>query len=109
MNAGIADAVIRYIAVTGDEEFARTVGLEILVETARLFRSLGHYDLEGDFRIDGVTGPDEYSALADDNIYTNLMAQRNLRAAAKAVADHSDEADAARGRRRRGPGVVRGR
>jgi alpha,alpha-trehalose phosphorylase len=93
VNAGIADAVIRYNDVAGDDEFARTVGLEILVETARLFRSLGHYDIDGDFRIDGVTGPDEYSALADDNIYTNLMAQRNLRAAAKAVADYPDEAD----------------
>ena len=38
-----------------------------------------------DFRIDGVTGPDEYSALADNNVYTNLMAQHNLRAAAEAV------------------------
>ena len=32
----------------------------------------------GRFRIDGVTGPDEYSAIADNNVYTNLMAQRNL-------------------------------
>ncbi len=60
---------------TGDEAFEREVGLEILVETARLWRSLGHYDLQGRFRIDGVTGPDEYSAIADNNVYTNLMAQ----------------------------------
>ena len=39
----------------------------------------------GSFRIDGVTGPDEYSAIADNNVYTNLMAQRNLRAAADAA------------------------
>ena len=43
---------------------------------------------DGRFRIDGVTGPDEYSAIADNNVYTNLMAQRNLRAAADAVARH---------------------
>ena len=43
---------------------------------------MGHYDVHGGFRIDGVTGPDEYSAIADNNIYTNLMAQRNLRFAA---------------------------
>ena len=56
----------------------REVGLELLVETARLWRSLGHHDADGGFRIDGVTGPDEYSAIADNNVYTNLMAQRNL-------------------------------
>ena len=50
--------------------------------TARLWASLGHHDGDGTFRIDGVTGPDEYSAIADNNIYTNLMAARNLRAAA---------------------------
>ncbi len=37
---------------------------------------------ESKFRIDGVTGPDEYSAVADNNVYTNLMAQQNLRGAA---------------------------
>ena len=58
----------------------------LLVETARLWISLGHFDANGQFRIDGVTGPDEYSALADNNIYTNLMAQQNLEAAAAASA-----------------------
>jgi alpha,alpha-trehalose phosphorylase len=60
----------------------------LLIETARLWRSLGHHDPQGRFRIDGVTGPDEYSAIADNNVYTNLMAQRNLIAAADAVARH---------------------
>jgi alpha,alpha-trehalose phosphorylase len=88
IGADIADAVVRYQAATGDEEFEREVGLELLIETARLWRSLGHHDREGRFRIDGVTGPDEYSAIEDNNIYTNLLAQRNLRAAADAVAHH---------------------
>jgi alpha,alpha-trehalose phosphorylase len=64
------------------------VGLELLVETARLWRSLGHHDPQGQFRIDGVTGPDEYGAIADNNVYTNLLAQRGLREAADAVARH---------------------
>ena len=82
INADIADAVVRYEAASDhDEEFARGVGLELLVETARLWRSLGHHDAAGHFRIDGVTGPDEYSAIADNNVYTNLMAERNLREA----------------------------
>jgi alpha,alpha-trehalose phosphorylase len=82
----IADAVVRYQNATGDEEFERETGLELLVETARLCRSLGHHDPDGRFRIDGVTGPDEYSAIADNNAYTNLLAQRNLNEAAEAVA-----------------------
>ena len=88
IGAGIADAVVRYRAATDDDDFESEAGLELLVETARLWRSLGHHDARGRFRIDGVTGPDEYSALADNNVYTNLMAQQNLRAAADAVARH---------------------
>ena len=92
INADIADAVIRYLDVTGDEAFGRMEGLELLVETARLWRSLGHHDDQGRFHIDGVTGPDEYSAIADDNVYTNLMARENLAAAASAVERYPDRA-----------------
>ena len=83
MNADIADAVVRYLDATCDEEFERTTAFELLVATARLWRSLGHHDPEGSFRIDGVTGPDEYSAVADNNVFTNLMAARNLLEAAR--------------------------
>jgi alpha,alpha-trehalose phosphorylase len=83
VNADIADAVIRYLDATGDEDCAATFGADLLVETARLWLSLGHHDVHGGFRIDGVTGPDEYSALVDNNVYTNLMAERNLRGAAR--------------------------
>ncbi len=92
IGADIAEAVIRYVHATGDDEFERIIGLELLTGTARLFRSLGHHDAAGSFRIDGVTGPDEYSAIADNNVYTNLMAQRNLRAAADAAKRHPDRA-----------------
>jgi alpha,alpha-trehalose phosphorylase len=94
IGGAVADAVSRYHAATGDEGFERDVGLELLIETARLWRSLGHHDPQGRFRIDGVTGPDEYSAVADNNVYTNLLAQRNLRAAADAVARHPRHAAA---------------
>jgi alpha,alpha-trehalose phosphorylase len=90
INADVADTLVRYLTVVDDEAFVRSCGLEILVETARLWRSLGHHDKDGRFRIDGVTGPDEYSAVADNNVYTNLMAQRNLRAAADLVIRHRD-------------------
>ena len=94
VNADIADAVLRYLHATDDDEFARGAGLELLVATARLWRSLGHHDARGAFHIDGVTGPDEYSAVADDNVYTNLMAARNLAGAAESSARHRDEAAA---------------
>jgi len=92
INADVAAAVIEYVNATGDVAFERETGVEILVETARLWRSLGHYDLDGNFRIDGVTGPDEYSAIADNNLYTNLMARRNLLGAAAACQRHREEA-----------------
>jgi alpha,alpha-trehalose phosphorylase len=85
INADIADAVIRYHDAVRDDEFDDVEGLELLVETARLWASLGHVGRDGVFHVDGVTGPDEYSAVADDNVYTLLMAQRNLRAAAVAA------------------------
>jgi alpha,alpha-trehalose phosphorylase len=92
VNADIAYAVDQYQMATRDEDFEKEVGMELLVETARLWRGLGHHDGKGRFRIDGVTGPDEYSAIADNNVYTNLMAARNLRAAAEMVARHPDRA-----------------
>jgi alpha,alpha-trehalose phosphorylase len=92
INADIADAVVRYWNATLDEDFDRDFGAELLVETARLWASLGHFDVEHGFRIDGVTGPDEYTAVVDNNVFTNLMAQRNLREAAEAVRRQPDVA-----------------
>jgi alpha,alpha-trehalose phosphorylase len=95
INADVAYAVANYIQATGDTVFEEEVGLELLVETARLWRSLGFLNVALDqFRIDGVTGPDEYSAIADNNVYTNLMAQHNLRWAAEAVQRHPEKARA---------------
>ncbi len=92
INADIANAVARYLDATQDEEFEREVALPLLVETARLWRSLGQHDASGKFRIDGVTGPDEYSAVKDNNLYTNLMAQSNLIFAADLAEKLPDQA-----------------
>ncbi|MFI7063106.1 glycoside hydrolase family 65 protein [Kribbella sp. NPDC050124] len=92
INADIAEAVMRYHHATADEEFLEEVGLELLVETARLWMSLGHHDRHGRWHLPGVTGPDEYSAVADDNVFTNLMACRNLRAAAEIAVRHPAKA-----------------
>jgi len=81
IDADIAYAVNRYVRATSDMDYLRTEGIDILVETARLWACLGFFDSAGKFHIHGVTGPDEYSALADDNTYTNVMAAANFDAA----------------------------
>src|SRR5579875_3123230 len=95
INGDIAYAVTQYVEATGDVEFEKEVGLELLVETARLWRSLGYLNIAtNQFRIDGVTGPDEYSAIHDNNVYTNLMAQHNMYAAANAAERYPEKAKA---------------
>ena len=85
INAAIAYAVRRYVQATGDDDFLFAYGAEMLVETARLWFDLGFFSPRrgGRFCIHGVTGPDEYSAVVDNNTYTNLMAREHLRYAAE--------------------------
>jgi alpha,alpha-trehalose phosphorylase len=84
INASIAYAIRQYVTITGDEDLLWDIGVEILVETARLWASLG-FHRQDSFHIYGVTGPDEYTAMVDDNAYTNLMAQMNLAYAAESA------------------------
>ena len=94
VNADIAMAFERYRVVTGDESLEADCGAEVLVETARLWLSLGHHDRHGVWHLDGATGPDEYTAVTRDNVFTNLMAAHNLRVAAAACERHPDIARA---------------
>ncbi|MBA3741852.1 glycosyl hydrolase family 65 protein [Sporichthya sp.] len=94
INSAIAMAADRQAWASGDEQFDREVAVPLLVETARLWVSLGHHDAKDGFRIDGVTGPDEYSAVADNNVYTNLTARQNLRAAVRACGHWPEQAAA---------------
>ncbi len=89
INADIAYAIRKYVDVTGDREFLRRYGAEILVETARLWEDLGYFNerLEGRFRISGVTGPDEYTTVVNNNYFTNIMARENLSYAARTMRD----------------------
>ncbi|OCB12579.1 glycosyl hydrolase [Mycolicibacterium porcinum] len=90
INADIAAAFERYRVVTGDDSLERECGLAVLVDTARLWMSLGHHDRHGIWHLDGVTGPDEYTAVVRDNVFTNLMAAHNLRVAVDACTRHPD-------------------
>ncbi len=92
VSGDVAEAVRRHLVATGDVGFERGPGIELLVNTARMWRSIGHHNARGEFRIDGVTGPDEYSALADNNVYTNVIAARNLQTAAEVSERHPDRA-----------------
>ncbi|HSS25463.1 MAG TPA: glycoside hydrolase family 65 protein [Mycobacterium sp.] len=92
INADIAMAFERYRVVTGDDSLEADCGIKVLIETARLWMSLGHHDRHGVWHLDGVTGPDEYTAIVRDNVFTNLMAAHNLVVAADACNRHPDAA-----------------
>lgn len=79
INADIAFAVKRYVEATEDMDFLLDYGAEIVLETARLWADTGHFSpaKNGLFCIHSVTGPDEYTALVDNNCYTNIMAREN--------------------------------
>jgi trehalose/maltose hydrolase-like predicted phosphorylase len=83
LNADIARAFWLYQNITG-QELDSVGGLAVLVETARLWMSIGHEDAAGGWHLFGMTGPDEYTGVVDDNVFTNMMARRNLRRAAEA-------------------------
>ncbi|WKA55691.1 glycoside hydrolase family 65 protein [Planococcus shixiaomingii] len=82
ISADIAYSYIQYYLTTKDEEFVKDYMAEVLFETARLWADAGHMQ-NGQFRIDSVTGPDEYTCVVNNNYYTNVMAKHNLLWAAK--------------------------
>jgi alpha,alpha-trehalose phosphorylase len=87
INADIVYALRKYVLATGDEDFLYEYGVEVLVETARMWRDLGFYceNNAGKFSIAGVTGPDEYNTVVNNNVFTNLMARENLWYAAETI------------------------
>lgn len=82
INADIAYSIKSYYEATGDLDYMAQAGLEIVMETARIWIGIGSNDREGRFCINEVTGPDEYTALVNNNYYTNAMARMHLRFAA---------------------------
>ncbi|QGZ40616.1 alpha,alpha-trehalose phosphorylase [Pseudoduganella flava] len=82
INADVAYSIRQYLEATGDDDWMRAHGAEIVMETARIWTAIGSYDRHGRFVINEVTGPDEYTALVNNNYYTNAMAQAHLEFAA---------------------------
>ena len=89
IDADISFALCKYVAASGDDDFMWREGIDILVETARMWADLGFWREDGDgsrsFHIHGVTGPDEYTTVVNDNLFTNVMARFNLEMAAWVV------------------------
>ncbi|MFD1858458.1 glycoside hydrolase family 65 protein [Aeromicrobium camelliae] len=87
IDADVAYALTQYLGATGDTDFLNRAGIDVLVETARMWVDLGFWrdEEEGTFHIHSVTGPDEYTTVVNDNLFTNVMARFNLQAAARAV------------------------
>ena len=87
IDADVAYALMKYVRATGDEGFLVREGIDILVETARMWADLGFWRSNGEpsFHIHGVTGPDEYTTVVNNNLFTNVMARFNLEQAALAV------------------------
>ena len=83
IDADIAYAVVKYYQITDDRKFIEEQGLELLIETARLWLDVGCYNRDGKFVINHVTGPDEYTCLVNNNYYTNCAAKFNLTWAVK--------------------------
>ncbi|GLJ94561.1 kojibiose phosphorylase [Microbacterium dextranolyticum] len=99
INADVSFALGKYVRATGDDEFLYREGVDIAVETARLWATLGFWRFTEDgepevFHIHGVTGPDEYTTVVNDNLFTNVMARYNLRFAARIVREMAEEAPA---------------
>jgi alpha,alpha-trehalose phosphorylase len=82
INGDIAYSIIAYYLTTKDLDFIAKEGAEIIFETARLWLDVGNY-YQGTFRINEVTGPDEYTCMVNNNYFTNAAAQYNLKWAVK--------------------------
>ncbi|GEO57105.1 glycoside hydrolase family 65 protein [Companilactobacillus bobalius] len=95
IDADIAYSIYRYFDVTGDERLIKDYGLEIVLETARFWVNFGSFseiNNQQKFCFFDVTGPDEYSAIVNNNYYTNRMAKFNLAFAVKLITDFPEEA-----------------
>lgn len=89
INSDIALAVRAYMYASHDWAFLSDHGFEILLETARVWLEIGYHApaLGGAFVIDKVTGPDEYTALVDNNLYTNVSAKMHMLYVLEALAE----------------------
>lgn len=82
INGDIAYSIIAYYLATKDSDLLLKKGLEIIFETARLWIDTGNF-YQGQFHINTITGPDEYTCIVNNNYYTNVLTQYHLHWAVK--------------------------
>jgi len=74
-NGAIAYAIYNYVNYTGDKEYLKNEGLQVLTEIARFWADRVHFSKRtGKYMIHGVTGPNEYENNINNNWYTNTIA-----------------------------------
>jgi trehalose/maltose hydrolase-like predicted phosphorylase len=79
ITADIAYAVNQYFMASGDIEFIADYGLEILIKTARYWKSRFTYNKDEDkYNMLFVKGPNEYGGVTSNNLFTTKMAVYNL-------------------------------
>jgi hypothetical glycosyl hydrolase len=79
ITADVAYGVWQYYMVTGDKQFMKEYGYELLMDTAKFWASRLEYSGEDQlYHINDVVGPDEYKEHVDDNAFTNYMAYWNI-------------------------------
>jgi kojibiose phosphorylase len=87
ISADVAYAMHQYWRVTGDDDFMRDYGTEIVLDTARFWGSRVEWNgARGRYEINDVIGPDEYHEHVDNNVFTNRMARWNLETALETLA-----------------------
>ena len=85
ISADVAYAIWQYWRATRDEAFFSNAGAEMMLEIARFWASRAERGEDGRYHILKVIGPDEFHEHADDNAFTNLMAQWVLHRGAETV------------------------
>ncbi len=82
ITADVAYAVWSYWQATGDDDFLRDYGAEIILDTARFWASRAQWHADrAAYEIHDVIGPDEYHEHVNNNVFTNRMAQWHLETA----------------------------
>lgn len=84
ISTDVAYAVWHYWQATGDQEWMRSYGAEMILDTAVFWGSRVEWNAERDrYEINDVIGPDEYHERVNNNAFTNCMVQWHLQTALK--------------------------
>jgi kojibiose phosphorylase len=93
VSADVAYGIYRYVEATGDQEFLRDVGAEVLFETSRFWVDRVERAAGGGYELKQVMGPDEFHSHIDNNAFTNRLAQWHLTYAVQVYDQLRDRGD----------------